>query len=237
MVLRLVLLLIMGWHTAIIPVTIVSLGSACSVAGALRDNGLRHIAYPFDWLVSPFNGLCQAISDDFKHFLQEDSLTIRTFDRFGIVDYYGFEFVHDFPADRPNDSFAVLNGENHVTGGIVVDNWKEFLPTIKEKYARRITRLNTLLTGSDTVYFIRYGDTTKAQAMILKNIIKQKYPTLAFTLIILGKSAEIQANWHTAQIENYYLDEQNSESWKNLFKSLGFITEIRTQTSKGVYES
>lgn len=221
MFLYLILLFTIASNTQIKATTIISLGQACNVAGALRDNGLRMQAYPFDWTVSPFSALYNAINDDFKNFLQEDSLSIRISDRYGVLDYYGFHFVHDFPANQPNDAFAELIGENHVTGGIIVDNWKEFLPTVKEKYYRRIERFKKACLGEEHVYFIRYGDTSKNQATLLRDLLIKKYPTINFTLIILGTSYEMHQNWNLEQIKNFYLNENNPKEWNALFKKLG----------------
>ena len=50
------------------PITVISLGQSCTVAGAVRDYGIREFAFPFDWIVSPFNSLYQVFEDDFKFF-------------------------------------------------------------------------------------------------------------------------------------------------------------------------
>jgi hypothetical protein len=227
--LYLILVLALSLNSCVIPTIIISLGQACNVAGALRDNGLRVTAYPFDWTVSSFSALYNAINDDFEHFLQEDSLSIRVSDRYGVLDYYGFHFVHDFPVDRPNDSFAELNGENHVTGGIIIDNWREYLPAVKQKYRRRIDRLKTACLGQEMVYFIRYSDTTLSQAVQLRNLIATKYPTLKFVLIILGKTADMHKDWHTANVQNWYLDENDPKQWKAFFEKLGFRSSDRNK--------
>ena len=200
-------------------VTIVSFGQSCTVAGAMRENGIRTTAYPFDWMVSPFPSLYQAFNDDFLHFLQEDSLTVR-YDRYGILDYYGFQFVHDFPAILPNDSFADLIGENHVTGGILRDNWKDFLPGVQTKYQRRIERLKNLLSSNEKVYLIRHFDITKDQAIQLRDLLHKKYPNLDFVLVVLQRTENIQYDWKLECIKNFYLDEHNPEDWKNLFKTM-----------------
>lgn len=203
--------------------TIISLGQACTVAGALREYGIRVAAYPFDWIVSPFAGLYQALEDDFIHFLQEDSLIIRSYDKYGIVDYYGFEYVHDFPAMQPNDEFAELIGEGHVTGGVLRDDWKSFLPQVKAKYTRRIERLhNVLSTAVENVYLIRYGGITQNQAVQLRDLLYKKYPQLDFELIILVNSVDLKSDWGLKNIKNFYLDEKEPLQWKELFKSLGF---------------
>ena len=198
----------------------ISLGQNCMVSTALRDNNLRQEAYPFDWIVSPFNSLYKALDENFKNFLSADSLTIREFDHYGVLDSYGFHFVHDFPAILPNDSFAELIGENHVTGGILRDDWRNFIPDVQAKYLRRIERLHNLLSSSETVFLIRHGDTTKDQAILLRDWLIKKYPNLNFTLIILDVCNDIKENWQLNNIINLYLDEKDPEQWKVFFKTL-----------------
>ena len=149
---------------------VISFGQSCTVAGAMRDCGIRREAYPFDWVVSPFDAIYKAINDDFIHFLQEDSLTVRS-DNWGILDYYGFQFVHDFPSILPNDEQANLIGENHVTGGTLRDDWKNFIHPVQTKYQRRIERLKKILSGTDKVYIIRHHDTTKEQAVRIRDLL------------------------------------------------------------------
>lgn len=226
MLIYLIPLLALSNDSLINATTVISLGQACNVAGALRDNGLRMNAYPFDWTVSPFSALYNAINDDFEHFLQTGSLSIRVSDRYGIIDYYGFHFVHDFPANQPNDKFAELIGENHVTGGIIVDNWREYLPSVQEKYYRRIERFKVACLGKETIYFIRYGDTSRSQAIQLRDLIANKYPSLEFILIILGRSSEMHESWNLDKIQNYHLNENEPREWAAIFQKLKFITDI-----------
>lgn len=207
------------------PVKIISLGQACSIAGAMRLFGIRFEAYPFDWLVSPYDALFQALSEDFRDFLREDSLTVREFDRYGILDHYGFHFVHDFPALSPNDDIAALIGDNHVTGGVLVSDWRSFLPAVKAKYLRRIDRFNKLLSSSEEVYFIRHHDTTKEQAIRLRDLMRNKYPGLVFILIVVGGSADMRLDWNLESIRNFYFDNEPSkeqEQWEVIFKLFEF---------------
>lgn len=49
--------------------TCVSLGPACPCASALRRNGLRHHAFPFDWIVSDASVVDACLTDAFDAFL------------------------------------------------------------------------------------------------------------------------------------------------------------------------
>jgi len=206
-------------------IVVISLGSACSVAGAMREYGIRTQAYPFDWIVSPFEGLYQAFDDDFVHLLQEDSLTIRSYDRYGIVDYYGFEYVHDFPTQKPNDTLIKPIEEGHIIGGVIDDNWGDFLPQIKEKYQRRLERLYTVFNGEEEVYLIRYGIKDKSEMLLLRDLLHKKYPRLNFMLIALGNSPEMSIPWQADNIKNFYINDKDLQQWKELFIQLKLLHE------------
>lgn len=204
---------------------IISLGSACTVAGAMRTYGIRFEAYPFDWLVSPFDSLYKALDDDFKNFLKEDSLVVRQSDKYGTLDYYGFHFVHDFPSVNPNDEIAALIGENHVTGGVLRDDWRQFIPSVKSKYLRRIERLRRVLNSREKVYLVRHCDTTRAQAVALRDLIIKKYPNLDFILVVVDRTQGIKQDWNLEKIKNFYLDDSvngGQNGWEEIFRTLGF---------------
>ena len=52
----------------------VSLGSFCSVAMELERFGLRSASFPFDWLLSDFRGVVEAINSNFGAFFDESFL-------------------------------------------------------------------------------------------------------------------------------------------------------------------
>lgn len=48
---------------------VISLGYFCSVALELERIGLRNTAYPFDWCISDFSGVIEAIENGFSEWL------------------------------------------------------------------------------------------------------------------------------------------------------------------------
>lgn len=112
----------------------ISLGSFCSVAMELERYGLRSASYPFDWLLSPFNGVIEAINSKFEA-LFDESLYEQSKQRLYVYrnSKYNFEFVHDFTKYKPLSS--------------------QF-STFCEKYNRRINRFFEAV-GNPTL-FIRY---------------------------------------------------------------------------------
>ncbi|MGC2310359.1 MAG: DUF1796 family putative cysteine peptidase [Candidatus Babeliaceae bacterium] len=203
-------------------VTIISFGQVCSTASALREYGLRIAAYPFDWIISRFEGLYRAIDDDFKHFLQEDSLKAR-YDNHGVIDYYGFEFVHDFPTVQ-SDSILDDTIEQPIDENLLRDDWKDFIPAVHAKYHKRIERLKNVLQSSEKVYIVRHHGISKELAIQLRDLLRRKYPNLDFILVIVGNSESLKYDWNIPHIRNFYLDDtiiwNDPQQWKNIFKTL-----------------
>lgn len=51
---------------------VISLGFFCSVALELERKGVRDASYPFDWLISDFQGVIKVIENRFYDFLNID---------------------------------------------------------------------------------------------------------------------------------------------------------------------
>ncbi len=169
----------------------ISLGGACAPAINLRNLGLRTQAYPFDWIISPFESLYQALNEDFKYFLEDTRIVPK---KTGVIDHYHFYFTHDWQKKSlaPDES-------------IIHPDWEKSLPAVKEKYQRRIDRFRKACRGSETVYFIRAEYITQEQAIKLRGLFRTKYPTLYFLLIVFNNSEDFKEPWHIDSIRNFYL--------------------------------
>lgn len=117
----------------------ISLGYFCSVALELERIGLRSASYPFDWTISDFEGVIDAIENNFIHFLDYEYLyqnkEIHSHYR---NKKYRISFFHDF------DQYRSLYSQ---------------LPEVRKKYDRRINRFYSSITKP--TLFIRYIDATK----------------------------------------------------------------------------
>lgn len=81
---------------------VISLGFFCSVALELERKGLRDASYPFDWLISDFQGVIKVIENRFYDFLNIDFFSqnkecMHIFKN----SKYNIEFYHDFTAYKP----------------------------------------------------------------------------------------------------------------------------------------
>jgi hypothetical protein len=198
----------------------ISLGQECSTAAALRGLHIRTFAYPFDWIISPFNGLYDAFATKFVHFLEKDSLCLRE-DKQGIVDYYHFQFVHDFPTLQSGQS--VVHTEEPISQHIIRPDFLNFYDVVKEKYTRRITRLINILQGTQPVILIRHFDMNREQVQDFYQLIHTLFPELPCTLAVVQNAPE--AEWGLPGIRNFFLDNSkiwnDAEQWIRILKELG----------------
>jgi len=164
----------------------VSLGSHCEVAWYLGNNDLRTAAYPFDWLLTLDHSTCLSlIQEEFLHFMDEAFLVPGSGGNV-INTYYSVDFRHDW-----------------LTGSI-----EEHMPTVRDKYQRRIKRFFKLADYPGKVYFIRSAFdkslnpslptitegcsvVTFEQAQSLRNLLLEKFPQLDFELVILNYAEEM----------------------------------------------
>ncbi|WP_068471366.1 DUF1796 family putative cysteine peptidase [Candidatus Protochlamydia phocaeensis] len=162
----------------------VSLGYSCQVAQQLNDNGIRHQAYPFDWMLSSAEGLILFIHYAGAGFLDLDKIAIE--ERVAgtniliVADtLYGFRLLHDF-----------------------YDPFDTFYPIVKQKYERRIARFFNLLRSNKKVLFVRI-QFTREQAELLDFILHTLYPQLTYTILALNP--EPQADWGLERVKNLQL--------------------------------
>ena len=142
---------------------IVPIGVDCGLSNLLKKYNLRQFSLPFDWIVS-YGGISKIIQNDFKNFLEYTNTN-------KINKIYNLCFYHNiFPEDY-------------------------------EKMNRRINRLSNLLNNTENdIIFFRKGHAFHhhdecfkhdlqlsndiLDAEELNNIIKNKYPTLKFKIIV-----------------------------------------------------
>lgn len=198
---------------------IISLGNACAPALHLRTLGIRTEAYPFDWIISHFDALYEALTSNFTYFLTD--IKLRK-DGTGVYDYYNFQFVHDFPTintPKPN----VLNSD-FIGASTLLSNWQDALSLVKEKYNRRINRFYTACQGKEQIFFFRDEDTTREQAMKLRDYFTTTYPNLNFLLVITSKDESFHQPWDLDKIRNFYMSAYNdTKRFKEILTEVGII--------------
>ena len=151
--------------------SIITLGQHCSAATALRNLSMRNYALPFDWIRSTPEILSEVILNNFKGF--HESLKLSE-NRQYIIDSYGLEYPHDYPTAI--QSILEINEEVEA-GGIqentIVDSWEQHIPSIQEKYKRRIERFHSIMNSEEPVLALFSGQVDHIN--LFKNAFKLRY--------------------------------------------------------------
>ena len=200
----------------------ISLGYRCQVAQQLGFNGLRTAAYPFDWLITPFNSLYKLIDFEFVDFFDKKNLQLRT--HFYYEDDGGHlrdpRYLHVW-----EKKYNVLFRHHFQFN----ENYLDAYDIIREKYKRRIQRFYDTLRSGKYIYFFRRV-ITKKQAIILTDLIGKKFPELAYTLVAIDYTQEVQEKWDIPNVRNYYLPipvpydrDGDHAKWWEIFNDLGLI--------------
>lgn len=131
---------------------------------------MREIALPFDWVVSNVNSLQQCFETNFENFHKN---LVLNYNKTRLIDYYGFEFPHDYPLSHMSDV------ENNVGEGVfgeeddkfITDKWKDYCEIVLDKYNRRIERFRSIIMDSKPIIVLcRYNtrDVLQLQQMLIK---------------------------------------------------------------------
>jgi hypothetical protein len=201
---------------------IISLGYRCQPAMQLRFHHLRFEAFPFDWLITPFESLYALLKNDFTDFLMPENLELRTNffyqDDGGLYTHKDYAHVwdkkynvlirHDFPLD---------------------ETWPTYISPVQEKYARRIARFYQTIFSGNHIYFVRQN-ISQQETIMLANLLKKKFPALPFTLLAIDCTQEIQNDWHIPGVVTMYMPipqpynrDGNPALWTQLFIRAGIL--------------
>lgn len=174
----------------------VSLGSACQSAWQLEVNEVRKWAYPFDWLVTSFDGLVAFIMNRGEGFLERDNLEVvevlkgDSLSFLHVVDRkYDFHSIHDF-------FFPDMYNYDKV----------------KDKYERRIQRFFALLESDRKILFVR-TQISRNEATYLDSLLHRLYPHLEYTLVAVSGDPDAQMDWGLERVRNFYM-QQTQGDWQ-----------------------
>lgn len=173
---------------------IISLGINCQVAYQLRLHGLRYEAYPFDWIICPFDALITLIENKFKNFLAPEYLQfICTENEKHILNtLYGIKFLHDF---KLTPQF--------------MDDYEK----VKTTYERRIQRFYQNLSKTCKALLIR-RKISKEQAFQLKQTLQKEFPFVDFLILAIDNTLEIKEDWDITHVKNFYMPIVPGQDWK-----------------------
>lgn len=153
---------------------IISLGTMCSCAQALRTAGLQFLSMPFDWVGGP--GVlfkAQMMRDDFAGWWDAEGWTKMPDPPHSMnpwwKDKWGFTPGHDFH------------------NGI---SFEEELPIIRARYRRRIDRMNRIIGASHRVLLVyietpRYDVVEPGECARARKALNERWPNVSFEFLVL----------------------------------------------------
>lgn len=152
-----------------------SLGAACSCSQALRLAGLQFASFPCDWLYGGApTARAQGLADGFRGWFEREKLV-----------------KHDVPWNLEHEPWR------NVETGIVFKHdfdWnaplESLLPGVREKYARRLARLDRLVSASKKVLVVWLDPPTlppvdPADLVAAREILRARWPGVAFDILSL----------------------------------------------------
>lgn len=167
----------------------ISLGMNCGPGRQFEKKKLTEAFFPFDWCISDFESIYEALKNDFSNYLEKESLEVLHHPENAkhrvVHDHtYNIRYLHDF----------TLEGEP-------LNDYEQ----IRTKYFRRIDRLYRACSQrTKKVYFFRTS-ITKKQSLQLNQLIQQKFPQLNYTLVVINETKEFKKKWHQKNVRNFFL--------------------------------
>ena len=162
---------------------ILPFGIACSCSQSLRRAGLQHLSLPFDWIGRQKN----------EAFWEADASSRAAFIRNGFANFLDLEDF-DYHGDHTNGKAKYLNRR---TGFIFLHDFPAGVPiadsiaAIREKYARRISRLYQLLDASKRILLCRLDRpdlgafTTLEECRAARRILAERCPAATIDVVLL----------------------------------------------------
>jgi len=197
----------------------ISLGSNCTIAMQLNMAQLRHKACIFDWCLSSVAAIIHCIDNDFKDFFNIENCQLV--EPMSVLDtLYNITIKHDFP-------FQIEMGGSRPgipSKDVVYEQYNQTY----NKLMRRIERFRKLKMYQGKLYFIRWGNTTKKEAVALFKTLYKKFKKQDFTLIVIGSSKDYRNPWRFTQIKNFFIP--NTDGYigepnliTHIFKEVGLL--------------
>jgi hypothetical protein len=199
----------------------ISLGEVCQPAGHLHASGLRRRSFPFDWLITPFEGLMRFIANEGKGFLKKENLLFNV-SVYGVPGvafdaYYCIYPVHALKYSMKNSSGGIKKYDE-----VVVNDFDGIKATLE----RRIERFFDVLRSNKKVLFVRLGITYK-EALRLDELLHTRYPRLDYVILALDDTHEMRYDWGLKRVRNFYIKrpskfDSHGEDWKRIFALFPF---------------
>jgi hypothetical protein len=203
---------------------IIPIGDNCTAASVLGFVNLRYLSCPFDWYQSTFEQIYRLLENDFADFFNTCYLA-RVKDLITSVKY-GIKFHHDFSTDPKTTGFF---------------DWQKEIPSVQDKYKRRIDRFYKICHMGRPIYFLRCRAMeeirlspveTASWLERLVSLIRVKFPQLQFTILYgdfdpavekIRRISQVKTFRYTVQWNHPPPIEKMKNEWTMIFKKLGIL--------------
>ena len=163
-----------------------SIGEFCHAAALLKDNGLKHASFPFDWIFSSVDMVKHCIEDDFKMFLSKSEYSSNVLEH-GLAEH----------------AFYATMVQNHQEEGKKNVVFNHHNPLVNEEhysyFQRCVDRFRNLLQSSEEKTFVLFqrgtSDLTSTvyNALMLSEFFK-KYTSNYTVLVIRHNVTGVQSH-------------------------------------------
>lgn len=135
---------------------IVSLGARCQTTHNIRRHFNHSSGFPFDWWITPLEGLLAILSRPDAEWLYQSNLLERIEDGLTVIHRpTGIQLHHEFPRENGN----------------VVPNYLDFIEKPKARTAALFSKLLALNdNASENILFVREGDDDARLAQALGSL-------------------------------------------------------------------
>jgi hypothetical protein len=130
------------------PTHVVPIGLSCRVSYQVRAYFGSTTAYPFDWWRTPIDGLTRYLSDPNPDRVYGtgalDELVVDGHVTSVVAPEFGFRLFHEFPRQDVG-----------LPARVVVPDWRDHVPKLRARHARRLDRLLALDRRGRRILFVR----------------------------------------------------------------------------------
>ena len=186
---------------------IIPIGADCGAAEHLKLNGLRTVAFPFDWCIT-YNGVAKIFKDDFEKFIFMNEQRINT--------EYDIFFYHDFSSSTyDDDKIKYTRRINRLR--TILESWNKPILFFRKGHS------NHMHNEHNGRYTIIKNDIEDCEE--LYTILKSKYPSLEFSIVVtllcdqcFNKEDKYTSNM--IDIVNIVTPTVDNEYYKKVFKDI-----------------
>ena len=195
---------------------IVSLGHRCRTTQRLREHFGFTTAFPFDWWITPIEGLIRFMHDwDADRLYRPDQLFVRhnLFQKAWVENReYGFRLVHEFTRDR----WRLASGR-----------FLEEVPVLKARTAHLMARFDDMGPKQRTVLFVRTlmaseeGDAAACEA--LRRAVIARVPRARPAFVLISRTGMPAEGWIPLKIDDPSKEPWSGDAplWDEALSSLG----------------